>query len=61
MAMAEKQFLNGIINIAEYSSVTEIVSRSEADFESSKMEFRTAYMLLEEIVGIKFNLTNKLN
>ena len=59
--MAEKQFLNGIINIAEYSSVTEIVSRSEADFESSKMEFRTAYMLLEEIVGIKFNLTNKLN
>jgi len=61
MAMAEKQFLNGIINISEYSSVTEIVSRSEADFESSKMEFRTAYMLLEEIVGIKFNLTNKLN
>ena len=61
MAMAEKQFLNGIINIAEYSNVTEIVSRSEADFESSKMEFRTAYMLLEEIVGIKFNLTNKLN
>ena len=61
MAMAEKQFLNGIINISEYSSVSEIVSRSEADFENSKMDFRTAYMLLEEIVGIKFNLTNKIN
>lgn len=61
MEMAEKQFLNGVVNVAEYSSITEIVSRSETDFESSKMEFRTAYMLLEEIVGIKFNLTNKLN
>jgi len=61
LAMAEKQFLNGVITVAEYSSTTEIVSRSETDFESSKMEFRTAFMLLEEIVGIKFNLTNKLN
>ncbi len=61
LAMAEKQFLNGVITVAEYSSTTEIVSRSETDFESSKMEFRTAFMILEEIVGIKFNLTNKLN
>lgn len=60
MEMAEKQFLNGVINISEYSTITEIVARGEADFESSKMEFRTAYMLLEEIVGVKFNLTNKL-
>ena len=59
LAMAEKQFLNGVITVAEYSSTTEIVSRSETDFESSKMEFRTAFMLLEEIVGIKFNLTSK--
>ena len=60
MEMAEKQFMNGVINIAEYSSVTEIVVRGEAEFETSKMEFRTSFMLLEEIVGMKFNLTNKL-
>ena len=60
MEMAEKQFLNGVVSVAEYSAITEIVSRSEADYESSKMDFRTAFMILEEIVGIKFNLTDKL-
>jgi len=58
MEMAEKQFLNGVISIAEYSSISEGVARSEAEFESAKMDFRTAYMILEEIVGIKFKLTN---
>lgn len=61
MEMAEKQFLNGVVSIAEYSNITEIVARSEADYETSKMDFRTAFMILEEIVGIKFNLTDKLN
>jgi len=61
MEMAEKQFLNGVISIAEYSSISEIVSRSESDFESSKMDFRTAYMILVEIVGMNFNLTNNSN
>lgn len=60
MEMVEKQFLNGVVSVAEYSAITEIVSRSEADYESSKMDFRTAFMILEEIVGIKFNLTDKL-
>lgn len=60
MEMAEKQFLNGVINIAEFSSVTEIVARGEAEFETSKMEFRTSFMLLQEIVGMKFNLTNNI-
>jgi len=61
MEMAEKQFLNGVISISEYSSITEIVARSESDFESSKMDFRTAYMILVEIVGMNFNLTNNSN
>jgi len=59
LEMAEKQFLNGVINVAEYTSVTEIVARGESDYETSKMEFKTAFMLLEEIVGIKFNLNEK--
>jgi outer membrane protein TolC len=61
LVMADKQFLNGVITIAEYSSITEIVSRGEAEFESSKIDFQTAFMILEEIVGAKINLTDKLN
>jgi len=59
MQMVEKQFISGAITLTEYSSLSEIASRAESDLESSKMEFRTAYMILEEIVGMKFNLTNK--
>jgi hypothetical protein len=59
--MADKQFLNGVITIAEYSTITEIVSRGEGEFESSKIDFQTAFMILEEIVGAKINLTDKLN
>jgi len=60
MEMVEKSFINGTITLTEYSSLTEIASRAEADFETSKMEFRTAYMILEEIVGMKFNLSIKI-
>jgi outer membrane protein TolC len=61
MEMAEKQFLNGVVSTAEYSTITEIIARSEADFETTKMDFKTSFMILEEIVGMKFNLTSKLN
>jgi outer membrane protein TolC len=61
MEMVEKNFINGTITLTEYSSLSEIASRAEADFETSKMEFRTAYMILEEIVGMKFNLSIKIN
>ena len=61
MEMVEKSFINGTITLTEYSSLTEIASRAEADFETSKMEFRTAYMILEEIVGMKFNLSIKIS
>lgn len=61
MEMVDKNFINGTITLTEYSSLSEIASRAEADFETSKMEFRTAYMILEEIVGMKFNLSIKIN
>ena len=60
MQLVEKEFINGAITLTEYSSLTEISSRAESELESAKMEFRTAYMILEEIVGMKFNLSNKL-
>jgi len=59
MEMVQKQFLNGVVSINEYTTFSESVSRSEADVESSKMDLKTAFMLLEEIVGMKFNLTSK--
>jgi outer membrane protein TolC len=61
MEMVEKEFLNGIIAVSEYARISESVSRTETDIETAKIEFRTAYMILEEIVGVKFNRTKKLN
>lgn len=56
MQMVEQEFTNGIISVSEYSRISEIVTRTEIDFENSRMEFLTAYMILEEITGIRFNL-----
>ena len=56
MQMAEKEFANGVISISEFTRISEIVNRAETEFESSKMEFQTAHMLLEETVGIKLNI-----
>jgi len=61
MEMVEKEFLNGIISVSEYARISESVSRTDTDIETAKMDFRTAYMILEEIVGMKFNLMKKLN
>jgi outer membrane protein TolC len=56
MQMVEQEFTNGIISVSEYSRISEIVTRTEIDLENSRMEFLTAYMILEEITGIRFNL-----
>ena len=56
MQMVEKQFLNGVIPLTEYTQMLGNVAGLETDFESARMDFLTAYMILEEIVGIKFNL-----
>jgi outer membrane protein TolC len=59
MQMVDKEFSNGVVAVTEYSRITEIFSRSESDFETARSEFLTAYMVLQEIVGINFNLTNQ--
>ena len=60
MQMAEKGFMNGTISVDDYSRVSEIASNTEADFETTKMEFMTAYMLLEETTGMRFNIYNEI-
>ena len=61
MQMVEKEFANGITPITEYSRISQIFSYAESDYESSQTDFLTAYMILEEIVGMKFYLTNQIS
>jgi outer membrane protein TolC len=60
MQMVEKEFLNGIIPLAEYARISGGVASSESDVENARMDFLTAYMMLEEITHIKFNIVNTL-
>lgn len=56
--MVEKEFSNGVVNVTEFSRISEITARAESDFETARIDFITAYLVLEEIVGFKFNITN---
>ncbi len=60
MQLVEKEFLNGVIPLTEYSRISISVSDAEVSFENARMDFLTAYMILEEIVGMKFNLVNTI-
>jgi len=60
MTMADRQFLNKEIEVAEYARLKEIQTRGAYDFEQFKSEFSMNYQLLEETTGIKFNLINEL-
>ena len=54
--LIEKEFLNGVTPINEYTRQLGIVSSAEIDLERTRMDFYTGYMILEEITGIKFNI-----
>lgn len=56
MQLAEKEFQNGVLNLDSYSRVCDTYARSEADYESVKMDFRTAYQTFEVLVGYKLNI-----
>jgi outer membrane protein TolC len=56
MQIVEKEFSNGIVSVTEFTRITELSSRAEADYETARMDFLTTYMVLEEMVGIKFHL-----
>jgi outer membrane protein TolC len=57
MEMGERQFRTGVINIEEYVRITDIASKAESDYEGARTDFITAYMLLEELTGVKSKLT----
>jgi outer membrane protein TolC len=56
MLMTEKEFISGVISVSEYARLSDITAKAEENFESAKMDFKTAFMVLEEIVGMKFNI-----
>ena len=60
MQMADLQFQNKEIEIAEYARLKEIQIRGANDYEQYKSEFSMNYQLLEEMTGMKFNLINEL-
>jgi len=55
MEMAENQFVNGQISTAEITRLKEISTRGAIEFEKARGEFETAYDLLQNLVGMKFN------
>jgi outer membrane protein TolC len=58
--MGEKEFLNGQMTLYELASISEMNRRAVTDFEQARIEFYNAYMILQEIVGIRFNVINKI-
>jgi len=48
---AEKDFVNGKINIAELARLREMLARGIENFESNKSDFQLAYLLMQETVG----------
>lgn len=55
LQVAEKQFVSGEITIDELSRVSEVMHNADEEFELTKQQFREAYMLLEEIVGVSLS------
>jgi outer membrane protein TolC len=58
--MAEKEFLNGKITIAELSRLTEMHSINVYNFKKDRVLFYRQYLILEQLVGMKFNILNEI-
>ena len=58
MEMVDREFRNGTIPVNEFVRVSDIVSRTESEYETAKTDFITARKILEEIVGFTFYKAN---
>lgn len=56
--LVEKEFQNGVADLSEYTRISGINESAQTEFEIARIEFITAYMLLEEYAGFKFNTSN---
>lgn len=55
MKMAENQFVNGQISVAEMTRLKEFQRRGQTEYEKQRASFKSAYDQLQELVGMKFN------
>lgn len=53
---AEKDFANGIINIAEYTRLQQMMNQATMGFELQRSEFISSVMALEGIIGAELNI-----
>ena len=51
LQMAEKEFKEGAVPVADFARVTEFATKAQIDFEISKREFFSWYQQLEKLVG----------
>lgn len=61
MEMVDREFRNGTIPVNEFVRISDIVSRTEAEYETAKTDFITARKTLEELVGFSFYKANSNN
>lgn len=55
---AKVDFENGKLNIADYVRLENMLSQAVLELEKSKMDYVTAFQILEETVGVKIKLEN---
>ena len=55
MKMAENQFINGQLSVAEMTRLKEFQRRGQTEYEKQRASFKSAYDQLQELVGMKFN------
>ncbi len=58
MQMAEREYLNGDITISELTRLKDIQMIRAVEFQDRIYELYMAYDLLQELVGVRFNLIN---
>jgi hypothetical protein len=56
--MAEKEFRNGVVPIAEYVRINGMTSAMEVDYEKAMSEFIVAKQSIENMAGFVFDLTH---
>lgn len=54
--MAEQKFKNNEIEISQLTKLSSMYAKALTEYESAKSDFDNAYMILQEIVGMKFKL-----
>ncbi len=52
----EREFTDGLITVGDYTRVQDMLINALEALETRKIEFVTAYLLLEETTGVKLNL-----